>query len=332
MKTILVLVNSTTELLPSQSSAEIAHGFAVRGHQVLIGDVTSLAWGPFDCPQIWAHIGSSRTENISHWLQETIHQQPHRFQFPEIDMVFIRTNPGRDKLRGWAHDVVLDLMTWAEDHNIVVLNSPRMLRQASSKMYLQNFPQEVRPKSIISRNKDELKAFVREQTQPCILKPLRGTGGSSVFIVRPQDRSNLSQIIEVIVPNDYVIAQEYIPEADKGDIRLLILEGKPICIDGEYAAVARLRQGDDVRSNVAVGGKAAKPDSLEHIPALLSYITPKLIADGVFLAGLDIIGKKIVEVNVFSPGGIRDAGIFANRDFLTPIIDAALSKIPTVKP
>lgn len=327
MKTILVLVNALSDLFSSQTTAEIAHAFSIRGLRVLIGEVSALAWGALDCPQIWAHVGAKHQSNIHNWLQETKSTSPIRFQFPEIDLIFIRTNPGRDKSRGWAHDVALDLMTWAVQNNIIVLNPPSMLRQASSKMYLQSFPQEVRPHSIISRNKEELKTFVCEQKNPCILKPLKGTGGSSVFIVRPNDRSNLNQIIEVITPNDFVIAQEYIPEAEKGDIRLLMLEGTPICIDGEYAAVARLRQGEDLRSNVAVGGKAAKPDSLKGIKHILPYVTSKLQDDNVFLAGLDIIGKKIVEINVFSPGGLRDAGVFAQKDFLTPIIDRALSKL-----
>ena len=33
-------------------------------------------------------------------------------------------------------------------------------------------------------------------------------------------------------------------------------------------------------------------------------IRPKLVADGMFLVGIDIVGDKILEVNVFSPGNL----------------------------
>lgn len=319
---ILVVVNRIEQVKPSQSTAELAHGFFQRDHEVWMGDVGALSWGVADRPQVWGKTTLIKSD-IADWLKNISTAQAQSCPLESFDLIFVRTNPGRDKDRGWAHDVLLDLLTWAEEQGVCVLNPPKMLRQASSKMYLQGFPASIRPKSIISRNHQELVQFVASQTHPCILKPLRGTGGGGVFIVRPNDLSNLNQIIEVILERDFVIAQEYIKEGEIGDARLLVLNGQPIVVDGERAVVARLRQGHDLRSNVAVGGKPAGVVFSEIMDEIVQSISSKLLADGVFLAGLDIIGDKIVEINVFSPGGVRDAGVFANRDFLSAILDAA---------
>lgn len=321
MKKILFIVNHVHEIRKEQSTAELAYGFAQRGHQVWIAGANELAWGEENIPLAWAHV-STFHEDITHWLEQ-LKQKKEKVFFPQLDLIMIRTNPGRDKNRSWAHDVVLDLSTWAQKNGLVVLNPPEMLRKSSSKMYLQDFPQDIRPRSIISRHKQDIKDFVFAQQNPCILKPLRGTGGSNVFIIRPSDYSNLNQIIEVVSANDFIIAQEYIPQAEVGDTRVLMLQGEPIVIGGKLAAVMRLRQGEDLRSNVSVGGKASEPQDIQNIYDIIDKVKPKLKEDGVFLAGLDVIGHKIVEVNVFSPGGIRDAGFFAQRDFLSMILDKA---------
>jgi glutathione synthase len=46
-----------------------------------------------------------------------------------------------------------------------------------------------------------------------------------------------------------------------------------------------------------------------------------------FLVGLDIVGDKLMEVNVFSPGGLTSAGRLAERDFATAIIEAVERKV-----
>ena len=36
---------------------------------------------------------------------------------------------------------------------------------------------------------------------------------------------------------------------------------------------------------------------------VVALTRPKLVADGMFLVGLDVVGSKLMEVVVFSPGG-----------------------------
>jgi len=323
---VLVVINDVQKLKVSQSTAEIMHAVAHRGHQAFVASVSDLGWGELDVPQVWCR-EIPNVELNSEWLSDLQTQSVINQSLMDWDLILMRTNPARDKDRSWAHDVVLDLLTWVEDRGVVVLNSPKMLRLASSKMYLQSFPASIRPRSLISHRPEEIVAFVEKQTRNCILKPLCGTGGSSVFIVKPDDLSNLHQIIEVIGQRDFIIAQEYIEEAHIGDARLLVVNGEILSVDGEAALVARLRQGHDVRSNVAVGGKPAQVAYSDEMKRIVETIRPKLLEDGVFLAGLDVIGNKIVEINVFSPGGFGDAGRFVQRDFVAAYLDAAEERV-----
>ena len=52
-------------------------------------------------------------------------------------------------------------------------------------MYFQLFPEEVRPRTLITLDRDEIKEFVDEQGGTAVLKPLQGSGGTGVFLVRP---------------------------------------------------------------------------------------------------------------------------------------------------
>ncbi len=53
---------------------------------------------------------------------------------------------------------------------------------------------------------------------------------------------------------------------------------------------------------------------------------PKLVADGMFLVGLDIVGDKLMEVNVFSPGGLGSARTFEKVNFAHAVISALEAK------
>ena len=90
-----------------------------------------------------------------------------------------------------------------------------------------------------------------------VLKPLQGSGGQSVFLVRPDDLPNINQMIDAVARDGYVIAQEYLPAAAEGDMRLFVLNGLPLRYRGRYAAFRRVRMGGDMRSNIHAGGKTS---------------------------------------------------------------------------
>lgn len=93
-----------------------------------------------------------------------------------------------------------------------------------------------------------------------ILKPLRGSGGDRVFLVRRDDAANLNQILDAVARTGYVIAQQYLDAAAEGDIRLFLMNGRPLEVDGCYAAFRRLHTGGDVRATSIIDATQAKCD------------------------------------------------------------------------
>ena len=235
--------------------------------------------------------------------------------------VLIRTNPGRDTARAWMHEVVLRMLVMARDQGVTVVNDPAGLLLASSKLYLSVVPTRHRPLTLISRDRSELRAFFAEVGRG-VIKPLTGSHGREVFLIDTDTRSNLNQIIDVITRDGFAMAQSFIPEAPQGDTRLLLLDGEPLTAAGHVAAVRRIPGVGDFRSNVSAGGRAEAGKMTPALAEIAAAVGPRLAEDGILLAGLDVIGEKVVEVNTFSPGGLPDAGRFCGVDFLAPVLDA----------
>jgi glutathione synthase len=180
----------------------------------------------------------------------------------------------------------------------------------------------VRPRTLISRNKPELARFIDEQGGVAVLKPLQGSGGRNVFLVRKGELGNLNQIIEAIAGQGYVVAQEYLDRAAGGDVRLFIMNGQALCVDGRCAALKRVNSTGDIRSNIHAGAKPEPVEVTQEMLHLVETVRPKLVKDGMFLVGLDIVGDKLVEVNVFSPGGLHTLNELYGVDFFVPVIQA----------
>ncbi|MDA0206335.1 MAG: glutathione synthase [Acidobacteria bacterium] len=246
----------------------------------------------------------------------------------DLDVLMLRSDPSTETgARSWAQTAGINFGRVAMRHGVIVLNDPNGLSKAMNKMYFQLFPEEVRPKTLISRNRDELKSFVKDQGGQAVLKPLQGSGGTGVFLVRPSDAANLNQMIESLTRDGYVIAQEYLEAAQDGDIRLFLMNGRPFRYRGKYAAFHRVRTGDDMRSNIHAGGKLREAEITAAHLKIAEIVRPKLVQDGMFMVGLDIVGDKLMEINVFSPGGLGSAQKFEKVAFTKGVIEALERKV-----
>jgi glutathione synthase len=212
-------------------------------------------------------------------------------------------------------------------NGVIVLNDPNGLSRAMSKMYFQLFPEEVRPRTLITRHREEIKQFAKNEGGTIVIKPLQGSGGQSVFLVRPDDMPNLNQMIDAISRDGYVIAQEYLPAAAEGDTRLFMMNGEPLRYKGKYAAFQRVRSGGDMRSNLHAGGSIRQVTVDDRMLRVAEIVRPKLVQDGMFLVGLDIVGDKLMEINVFSPGGLGSAQKFEGVPFTQAVIRALERKV-----
>jgi len=251
-----------------------------------------------------------------------------RITVDDLDVLMLRNDPAADAERPWAQASGIIFAQLALRNGVIVLNDPNTLSEAINKMYFQHFPEEVRPRTLITRDAAEIRQFVEEQGGNAVLKPLQGSGGANVFLVRPDDTANLNQMIEAITRDGYVICQEYLPAAKDGDTRLFMMNGKPFQVNGKYAAFRRVSASGDARSNLHVGGKMHKAEIDDNALRIAEIVRPKLVADGMFLVGLDIVGDKLMEINVFSPGGLGSAQkLEGNTKFSHAVIEALETKV-----
>lgn len=321
-----ILVNKAHELKAAQSTAWIAAELCRRGHPVYVSSVDGLGLTPDGAATVRAQAvsGHSATELVN--TLKISKDPPARFTLGPGDLVLVRTNPGRDP-RPWAHSTALELLRAARDGGATVHNDPDALARASSKLFLRHLPQAHQPTTLVSRNAADLRAFVASCETGAVLKPLDGTQGRDVFRLRRGRPENIAQIIDLLTRDGHCMAQAFVPEAPDGDVRLLLVNGRLLQVDGEVAAVRRVPGGDDFRSNVHVGGTATRVQLDARLQEVAAACGPALRAAGIFLCGLDVIGDKVVEVNVFSPGGFQDAGRFGGVDFIVPLVDALESSM-----
>ena len=304
------------------------------GHEVWVMGVGDLAYDPEDkiCARAY-RAPKNKYKSSETYLKEL--QGPkairERITVDDLDVLLLRNDPSTDAIaRPWAAGAGIVFGRAAMRHGVAVFNDPNGLAKATNKMYFQTFPEELRPQTLITRDRAEIKAFAKDQGGSIVLKPLQGSGGESVFLVRPDDVPNLNQMIDAVSRSGYVIAQEYLPAAAEGDMRLFIMNGQPLRYKGKYAAFRRVRTGGDMRSNIHAGGKLRKAEIDETALRIAEIVRPKLVQDGMFLVGLDIVGDKVMEINVFSPGGLGSAQKFEGVNFSRAVINALERKVQYV--
>src|SRR5690606_3043647 len=257
-------------------------------------------------------------EELSELLKEA---RKERINCNQVDVLWRRFDPSMDMInRPWAAATGIQFAQLIKENGRLVINDPDYLVQANNKLYLENFPKSVRPKTIVTRNHQDVLHFLETQQERIILKPLKGSGGKNVFMIDYDERQNLKQTVEAIARDGYVIAQEYLPEASKGDTRLFLIDGEPLMVDQKYAAVKRVQQKDEIRSNIHQGGRAELATIDQTTLQLVSKISQQLRDDNMYLVGLAIVGDKIMEINVFSPGALPEASELQGVDFSEAVI------------
>jgi len=208
------------------------------------------------------------------------------------------------------------LLEQAEREGARVFNSPQALRDHPEKLALMEFGQFA-PPTLVTRSADAIRAFHAEH-RDIILKPLDGMGGMGIFRVT-DNGMNLGSIIETLNQggSTSVMVQGYLPEIAQGDKRLLLIGGKVAPF-----VLARIPQGNEVRGNLAAGGKGVAQPLSEENRAVAEAIAPVLAARGLLLVGLDMIGNKVTEINVTSPTCFQEIHQQTGFDVPAMFVDA----------
>lgn len=246
----------------------------------------------------------------------------------QIDILMLRSDPSEDAAtRPWAAHVGTVFGRLAAARGVLVLNDPDGLTRAQNKLYFQDFPASVRPETLIAKSLEEIRAFIEQQKKGVIIKPLQGSGGKNVFKIDSPKDSNIKQIFEAVSGEGYLIAQSFMPAAAEGDVRFFLMNGRPLQREGKYAAFRRAPAQGEIRSNIHAGGRAVTVEVTETMLDIAETVRPKLVQDGMFLVGLDIVGDKLLEINVFTPGGLNNLSQMYEVDFPQSVIEALEAKL-----
>lgn len=321
---VFFIVNDPDELLASMTTSRLIAACANEDVAVCVAGVADLMVS--DAGQIVAFARSVPNQpglNLEDTVGRVRGARGRSVSLQAQDSVWVRTNPARDRRPG-VHRAALALLALAEGEGVLVLNSPAALHRGGNKLYLSSLPSDLRPPTIVASRAQPLKAFLRNMPRG-VLKPLTGTRGRGVFLVN-RDTPNINAMIDLLLEDGPVVAQGFADGAESGDVRVMLVDGHALTVDGRVAAIARAPHDDEPRSNLhagAVAGRArlsgAQLIALERLGALLR-------ADGIWCAGVDLVGTVALEVNIYSPGGLKDADNLEGRDFSSTVARAFLKR------
>lgn len=286
----------------TDTTIRLIHESVRRGHTVAVTTVNNLTIRD-SIASAFCDVfkkGVKISDNIPSFYRNA---EFNRRQLPlaGFDAVIMRANPPLDTLAMNFLDSVRS--------DTFIMNDLDGLRVANNKLYTASFhdnSSDFIPATHVSKNREYLeRIFDESENDRMILKPLDGFGGKGVIVLEKSARQSFSSLLDFYIGGDengaggnYVILQDYIEGAEHGDIRILMLNGEPI------GAMRRVPASNDIRSNVHAGGSVIKHKLTTQEKKLCRFIGPKLVRDGLYFTGIDVIGGKLVEVNVLSPGGI----------------------------
>ena len=292
------------------------HEAASRGWAIWACEPRQLQWrgGGGVCGAVRAHARHiALLDSARPWFNDI---EQSEVALRDFDAVLMRKDPPFDSEYFYA----THLLEQAEREGAKVFNSPRALRDHPEKLAILEWP-ELIPATLVSRDLAALRAFALEHGD-VVVKPLDGMGGTGVFRLRSAGGApdaNLGALLEMLTDwgRRTIMAQRFIPEIAAGDKRVLLIGGQAV----PYA-LARIPQNGETRGNLAAGGLGvAQPLSAADL-AIAERLAPVLAARGLLLAGIDVIGDRLTEINVTSPTCFVEIAAQTGCDVAARFVDA----------
>lgn len=221
----------------------------------------------------------------------TRQKQAEKICLNEFNMLFIRPDPPIDI----NYINMTQLLEFVDTKKTLIINNPAGIRKANEKTYINNFAQFT-PDNIVTANPDLIKDFLNEYKE-IVIKPLNKCFGKGVFYLTDTDK-NIHSIIDssTVQGSTPVMVQEYIHSPHGGDKRVTIINGHTL-----EEATTKKPGKSDFKFNQQSDEYFLKTPLTDIEREICTTISPGLVADGLYLVGLDFMDNKIIEVNVTSP-------------------------------
>ena len=298
--------------IEGDSTFAIMTGGQARGHSLFHYDAEALSYAG---GRLWTKAHPVTVQRVA--------GDHYRFGEPavldlgrDVDVVLMRQDPPFDL----GYITATHLLERIQDETLVV-NDPASVRNAPEKVWVLDFARFM-PPTLVTRSLRLAREFLAEHGE-IVVKPLHGNGGKAVFKVG-RGGENLASLIEVFntAYREPHVVQKFLPEIAEGDKRIVF-------VDGEVAgAVNRVPGEGEIRSNLAVGGIAAKTELTDREREICDALGPELKKRGLLFVGIDVIGGKwLTEINVTSPTGIVSIDKFNGTDTPARIWEAIEAKL-----
>ena len=231
----------------------------------------------------------------------------------DFDIIFFRPDPPVDI----DYINASYILSYVDKTKTLVMNDDRAIREKNEKLYVNEF-QDLVPDNIVSANEKIIKEFLFEKRE-IVIKPTNRCFGSGVFYLNDTDK-NINTILQTAT-NNYttaVMVQEYLPQIKYGDKRLIYVAGKIF----DYCVV-KVATNNDFKFNehnkdTLKFGELTKEEKL-----IEQKVKDKFEHDGIYMAGLDVIDGKIIEINITSPCFfINEINNIFNINFEKIIVDS----------
>ena len=316
-------VNDVASEVDEYTTTRLARAAAQRGHAVWyigVGDVElGESNGQFVARARAAEF--QKDDTLETFMVGIKERDAERIIMDDLDALFLRNDSIEDQQqRPWASPLGVVFGQTLKARGVTVVNDPVTLVRATSKLYLEEFCEKIRPRSLVTRDPEAIERFVGEVGH-CVVKPLYGAKGRNVFMIEDEAETNLAQMTEAVLQDGYAIVQEFVGDGVEGDARIFLLEGQVLELDGKLAAFRRVPSGNDPRANISVGGRPVPFQIGDVERGIIEAMRKKLVDDGMYFVGIDVVGNKVVEINAESPGGIQSVERLYEVDVCPTVIE-----------
>ncbi|MBE0595637.1 MAG: glutathione synthase [Desulfuromonadales bacterium] len=232
----------------------------------------------------------------------------------ELAVVYMRKDPPVDAAYLQACAILDRLPPW-----VLQVNPARALKLHGEKFIPLYFP-GLMPETLISAAPADLLAFV-DRIGKAVIKPLDECSGRGVFVLERHDPQGEQKLAEATVAGStFMQAQRFLPEIVEGDKRVLLLGGEIL------GWVRRVPPAGSFRSNVNAGGCCVPCELTDVDRSIAARLRPWLVAEEIHLAGVDIVGDKVLEVNITSPSCLREINQLTGAALEERILDYVVSR------
>jgi glutathione synthase len=304
--------------LNGDTSLYIASVMEGRGYKIFWYEQSSLTYLNGEISAIGHYISVRfHRENEGEKLQYEIVGAATKLNLATVSSILIRQNPPID-INYITSTHILSVLKNSYPH-IFFINDPNVIINYGEKFLPMIVCPKNIPNTILSRDIDAINSFIKKY-EKSIVKPIYSYGGNDIFLVQSNEINKIQSLLEKT--NDLqLIVQEFLPQIYSGDKRVIVCNGKIL------GAMSRIAEEGNFLTNTGMGGKVSKCSLSDSEIVLCQDIADKLDKLGIFLAGIDLIGSYVTEINITSVGLITWLDILYGSESLNIFFNLIEEKI-----